>query len=210
MESNLQGKHLARFQRFQQTLDPASQCQLDGLVTLASAAESDPREIEAFRSGLPESVTVALDHVGLEGMPAAVEKNGSGYCLIEAPDGEFPALRMFYTLEGLVERLTKLVGQDVVAYPFFGTPLPISKGPDRFLLLPNDKAVAITKQQHRVDLSEEDVEVEESGYLGPGALSIPAPSYVDDESDESRGVRRVIDVDLADDDEDDDCPDPAS
>ena len=139
---------------------------------------------------------------------AAVERNGSGYCMVEAADGEFADLRLFQTLEGLVHRLTDLEGCDVSVFPFFGTPLPISKGPNRFLLLPNDKAVAITKQQQHVDLSEEDVTVEESGFLGPPALGIQTPEYFDSGNDQP--VRGRLDDSDFDDDEDDDPPAPAS
>jgi hypothetical protein len=148
-----------------------------------------------------------MDRSDLDDMPAAVERNGNGYCMVEAPDGEFPTLRLFHTLEGLVERLTNLDGQDVVVFPFFGTPLPISTGPNRFLLLPNDLAVAITKQQQHVDLSEEDVTVEESGFLGPPALGIQAPEYFNNDDGKVRGT---IDDSDFDDEDDDEPPEPAN
>ena len=75
------------------------------------------------------------------------------------------------------------------------------------MLLSNDKAVTITKRQQRVDLAEEDVTVEESGFLGPPALGIPAPEYFGDGED--RPIRGNLgDSDL--DDEDGDPPAPTS
>lgn len=211
MASSPQEKQQARFERFQKTLDLATQCQLDGSVTLTSAVGSDPREVDAFRRGLSESVLASLDHTDQETVPAAVERNGGGYCMVEAADGEFADLRLFHTLEGLVERLTNLVGCDVSVFPFFGTPLPISQGPDRFLLLPNDKAVAITKQQQHVDLAEEDVTVEESGFLGPPALGIQAPEYSNDDGDDvDQPMRSTLDDNDFDDDEDGFSPEPTS
>jgi hypothetical protein len=58
-------------------------------------------------------------------------------CLFVAPDGEFPRLEVFADLPQLTARMRELEGQDVVALPMYGVPLPITRGPHRFFYLPN-------------------------------------------------------------------------
>jgi hypothetical protein len=98
------------------------------------------------------------------------------YGLVECPDGDWGAMRLFKRVEGLAARVGQLEGEDVVVWAFFGLPLRLTKGPQRYLLLPNGKAIMVPMYEGGpckiVDAGLIDVlEVQEDGYLGPPELA---------------------------------------
>lgn len=98
------------------------------------------------------------------------------YGLVECPDGEWGAMRIFKRVEGLASRVGQLEGEDVVVWAFFGLPVRLTKGPQRYLLLPNGKAVMVPAYEGGptkvVDADLLDtLEIQEDGYLGPPELA---------------------------------------
>jgi len=63
------------------------------------------------------------------------------WCLVVAPEGEFPTLELFADLAGLKARLRELdqLGRSINAFPIFGTPMGFTPGPFRFMYLPDGK-----------------------------------------------------------------------
>jgi hypothetical protein len=61
------------------------------------------------------------------------------FCLMVAPDGEWPFLEIYPDLGSLTNRLRGLEGADMSAFPFFGIPVPFTRGPNRFLQLPDGR-----------------------------------------------------------------------
>jgi hypothetical protein len=126
------------------------------------------------------------------------------FCMVECAEGQFPVLRLFSTLEGLVERMQSLEGRDVAVWPFWGVPLPFSQGPNRVLILPDDQAITIDKRQRVVDIDEDDIILQEDGFLGLPELSIAPPSYVKEDEERAAAMQEAAANAAVDDDEDDD------
>jgi hypothetical protein len=123
-------------------------------------------------AGQDEAAVAAVDEE-----PAAAPQPRYGLC--EAEDGEWAVMRLFKTPEQLARRLGELEGQDTVALPFYGVPLPFTKGPRRFLALPDGGYVTVPlypgEPVKRVEASEVSVPVEPHGYVGPREMAQPAP-----------------------------------
>jgi hypothetical protein len=105
-------------------------------------------------------------------------------CLVVCPDGEYPRLEVFSAIEGLTERMRELEGEDVTAFPFYGVPLPFTRGPHRFVYLPNGQPYPV------FDLSPfgkfvlnptGKSPIDASYYLGPDSLrdAVPATAVID-------------------------------
>jgi len=158
-------------------------------------------------AGLPEATRLALEAAEPQEFELP-EDTVPGFCMVECHEGEFPLLRIFATLEGLVARMAKLEGQDVTVHPFWGIPLPFSTAPNRVLLLPGDKAIGINKSQRPVDVSEKTLEVQEDCFLGMPELSIAPPSYIKEDAARAEALAAAADADDTFDDDDETLSSP--
>lgn len=144
------------------------------------------------------------------------------YFLVESPEGEYPTLRAFRGPKALAARLGSLEGRNIIAWAFYGTHLPLTKGKQRYLLLP-DGVGAIQVPIYAggpaaiVDASLlEDLEMQSDGYLGDPAMFneqaalAPPQSFktVTPVSVKTIPSRDEDDEDDEDDDDDDDEPPP--
>ncbi len=99
------------------------------------------------------------------------------YGVVESPDGEWPVTRLFKTPEGLATHLGRLEGSDTSVACFYGVPLPITKGPQRYLLLPDGANVVEIPLHTTADprvVSADAIRtaaIEENGFLGPPELA---------------------------------------
>lgn len=66
-----------------------------------------------------------------------------GYWIVECVDGEAPKIKNAKTSVALAKYLSSAEGKDVYVFPFYGTALPVTQGPQRYLYLP-DGATAVT------------------------------------------------------------------
>jgi|688.fasta_scaffold173006_4 hypothetical protein len=66
-----------------------------------------------------------------------------GYWIVECADGEAPKIKNVRTSVALAKYLSSAEGKDVYVFPFYGVPLPVTKGPQRYVYLP-DGATALT------------------------------------------------------------------
>lgn len=143
-----------------------------------------------------------VDECWRGGLPT---KNGMRYGLIECLAENRPVMRIFPDPFLLVRRLVELDGQDVTVWMFYGVPLPLTKGPLRYLLLPGaEYALPVVEQAVTTPVRIDTVahlEVESEGYLGPAYLiaSGPAAVIVREPPQRRRTPRRPRDPD--DDDE---------
>jgi hypothetical protein len=110
-----------------------------------AVADQLAAEIDAFDSSSPSASTppaseslhrqaAAAKHVAARKHPVV---NMPEFCLVVAHDGDWPTLDIFSDVESLARRIRSLEGQQVNAFPFFGIPVPFTRGPDRFLQLPS-------------------------------------------------------------------------
>lgn len=99
------------------------------------------------------------------------------WCLCEAVEGEFPVMRVFPELEGLVQALAEREGKLVHVWPMYGLPLQLTQSfiPSngkacRFLRLPNTgKSVLVVKGGSYGlvdDTTTPDIELQQDGWLG--------------------------------------------
>lgn len=94
--------------------------------------------------------------------------------LLEVPDGEFPTVHSFTTLEDLVARLKDVVEEGGSrVFPFRGERLQVSVGPFRHLMLSDSEPIPLFEMP-------EAILADESGYLGdpdddPETLAFESP-----------------------------------
>lgn len=150
-----------------------------------------------------------LARQGLEGLsekPQVEEIDASiaKFHLVECADGEWATVSTFKVPEGMVRRLADLEGQDTNVWAFYGVPLIISRGPQRYVCLPDGKH-AMTVPPYAggpvkiVDITLlTGIKPQDDGYMGPPELAVvhiervpPKPKHVrrgpmgdDDEDDE--------------------------
>lgn len=177
-------------------------------VTPAVVAGDDGDEAAAagrsFVAALPPSLRPALAALAAPDPPpaAAADVPAARYGLVECPDGEWPRLRLFAAAEELARHLGRLDGSDTIAWCFYGVPLFFTRGPRRYLDLPDGRKMRVPRSASepcRVVPAGQAAgrPVEQSGYLGPPELAdvFFAPSSGGPDA-----------ADEADDDADDDDP----
>ncbi len=149
----------------------------------SSVASDDETEGSAFAATLTSAARKALQASGKtpDPSPKAEDLAAPSYCLIEANDGEWPIMRSFNNVKQLAARIRELEGRDVVVWAFYGVLLPLSAGPERYILLPGDKAVSVPLFDGGpvkiVDVATLDgITMEPSGYLGPIELRTAMPT----------------------------------
>lgn len=138
------------------------------------------------------------------------------WCLCEMPEGDFPRVFAYSTLERLAEAIAEREGEETAVWPMYGVPLRITQsmasssrkeGRVRYLLLPNQVAVVISKDfpPKIIDQSllPEHLEIQDEGWLGdPDMLRDQGyfmQGYVEEE-------QFSADPDMDDDDDDDEDP----
>lgn len=99
------------------------------------------------------------------------------YCLVECPSGEWPMLKTYKKAEALARRLSELQKTDTVAWAFYGTPLPFTRLPHRYLRLPGNRQVvsipadAKTLPQRLPVITLPELEDQSDGFIGPPELA---------------------------------------
>ena len=71
------------------------------------------------------------------------------WCLCEVPEGDYPRVRVFPDLENLVRHISRLEGEEVSIWAFYGTPLRITqnspRGGGRYLCVSEQEVVIVPK-----------------------------------------------------------------
>lgn len=174
----------------------------DPVVPLAAPpqeADDDADAFERFAGGLSTAARTALSGLPEPEPPErAVSRSNARYGLLEAHDGDWPVLKLYKKPEAVARRLAALQGKDVVVSVFFGLPLAITRGPQRYLFLPGgEQAIEIPVVEGlptRTVPAEQVAElpVEESGFFGPPELyegksqaePVPVGDHVDAADDD--------------------------
>jgi len=102
--------------------------------------------------------------------PEGAEAPGQYYAVILSPEGDFK-VEEFDALEKLTARLKELVNRDVSVFSFAGVRLNISKPPLRYLLTPWGNMPLF-------DMSTDNLEPDETGYLGVDPVHLEAPPAI--------------------------------
>lgn len=152
-------------------------------VSTDSDAEIDDYEAREgyknFLANLSEATATMLRAQAEEPQTPRVkvlDTESARWHVVETKDGEWPRLRMFRKPADLAAHLQRLEGQDVTVWCFYGLALQITKGPQRYLRLPDGKFLQIPLYENGpcetvTEESLQSVEFEEAGYIGPPELA---------------------------------------
>jgi len=142
-----------------------------------SSLDDDADAFLRFVDALPPSAAKAL--LGEAEAPSyekPVKDTNHRFGLVECVDGEWTVTRTYKKPETLARRLCELDGQDVVVSAFYGIPLTITKGPQRYLMLPGGTQAITIPIVEGLAAPIVDAElvrhlaIEEDGFLGPPEL----------------------------------------
>jgi hypothetical protein len=182
----------AAWDYFSSALTPAARAALSaggGPFAVArqapTAGDDESDAYDTMVNGLTPAAVAALKPQdagrGDEQAVAAEAAESARWGLVESPNGDWAVLRMFKTAEGLARRVGQLAGDDVVVWAFYGVPLVLSRGPQRYLALPGgDRVVKIPLADglpaETVPASAAfGVRPQDDGFLGPTALATGHP-----------------------------------
>lgn len=150
----------------------------------ATPDDEDVAAYNAVLEGLSPLARAALTKTGNYVAPRPVSTDRARYCVVEAFDGDWPRLRVYRTPEAMAKRVQKLLGKDVSVYCYFGIPLKVSVGPDRFVELPNGyQAIdvpAFPGVAPKIREIDTDTVWEERGYVGPSYLATVQPTEAEE------------------------------
>lgn len=170
-------------------------------ATAPALAKADRVSFDSWADDLPANIRADLKDVRLEGMDPRWPREDDRrphYCMMECPDGEYPTLRIFTTVDAMVDRMRTHIEkeEDICLFPFFGIPLPFGKEPHRLLFLPDNRAIPLTKQAEYAPVH--DVPIQEDGFVG---TNWDAAVLIDEDAEREAAMRG--DTDFEDEDEDD-------
>lgn len=144
-----------------------------------SAVVADEDDFEEFSQQLtPATREVIEGTAALISNDEDIAENVPRFCLVESENGEWPRLRICNNAEALVKQMAAVEGKDMTVFPFYGIPLRFSKGPQRYLILPDgETALSIPVVEgakiQRVEAELLGLEVEPNNFVGPPELADP-------------------------------------
>jgi len=197
-------KQLEAWTAFVSNLSPKAKASLDPtaeedvyltpttVAQIPASTEDDNDAYTRFIAKLsPTAKSQLVEPVLVVGPKENVKAGASRWGLVETLDGEWSKLRVFRSAEALVKRLQQLEGKDVVAWCFYGLALPVTKGPQRYLQLPDGQFMQIPLYAGgpATILPTEalgNIIFEETGFLGPPELAETGlPELVEAEESDS-------------------------
>lgn len=129
------------------------------------------------------------------------------YCLVEAHDGEFPLLKVYRNVQGLINRMAELEGKDVTVWPFYGIPIQFSmamKGA-RIIFMPDDQAMTTKPIDNLQTILDSEVPLQEDRFLGDPVLAAALAAVDEDVAREEALAGQVPDPPDEEDENDDDA-----
>jgi len=201
---------------FAKKLSPRARAALMAGSTDLVKADDEAEEYAAWRARLSEGAREKLDESVPQVEKPELDANPNTYqfTLIEHFDGEYPVVRTFKSAELMALHIARLEGQNVTVTAFYGVVMRLTKGPTRYLTMP-DRETALTVPHggfgpsKRVELDLLGcLDVQEDGFLGDPELCEPA-TVVEKCEKQIRDVasrQAAGDEDDEDQDEDDEPP----
>lgn len=114
-----------------------------------------------------------------------------GWWLIEVPDGKLPTVKEYPNEKAVAARISEIDDTDTTVFVLFGARIPITKPPFRCLKLPNGKLVKAFE-----DVPDEDLEIEESGFLGRESMDLVEVMPDDDEDEDQDEDDEELDYEI--------------
>ncbi len=143
---------------------------------LPQAVEPADDDLDDLRSSLGPLARQSLDNMASRESAPEIDPIVARYHLVECPDGEMSHVTSLKTAESLARRIGDLEGEDMEVWAFYGIPMLLSRGPQRYLSLP-DGEHAITIPRGGMPIKTVDITLltsvkgQEDGYLGPPMLA---------------------------------------
>jgi len=94
---------------------------------------------------------------------------GQQFHLVMLPEDGYPQLETFTSVDELIEKIRECFGQEISLFPFMGNYMPITKGPNRYLMTPFGNLPLF------VIPDADEVDIEEHGYVGPDPTTLDPP-----------------------------------
>jgi len=153
----------------------------DAIDPPALPVEDSDVEYSSFVSSLPADVGSEMGREASAGQeePDWGRTIEHHWCLCEMPEGDFPRVFAFPSLQRLTEAIAKREGQETAVWPMYGIPLRLTKPANnpkqpvsatRYLLLPNQLAAVVSSVEpyQLVDqiILPESLETQDEGWLG--------------------------------------------
>lgn len=152
----------------------------EALQPVTTGVEDSELEFKAFLSKLPLEIAEQLGEVRQDSEDTPWSKGiAHSWCLCDMPEGEFPRVYVYNSLQGLVEAVVKREGQETAVWALYGVPLRLTKAVVqgdkrvRYLLLPGQHAAVVSERipYNLVAQSAlpDNLELEDTGWLGDPA-----------------------------------------
>lgn len=146
---------------------------------LKSQLGEEHDDFATYRDSLSPDTLRQLDELVPAAQDAVPDPDVTAACfgMVEAENGEWAKMRLFRDAEGLAFRLAEQEGKDIVVWCFYGIPLKLSRGPQRYLMLPDGQSavkipMGCVGSVEFVDGSFLDgFEMQDDGFIGPPQLA---------------------------------------
>ncbi len=149
--------------------DKLSRKALDALTrkTVTSCLSIPETDFFEFCAGLSSPTRTALFLLSQKDTEQEEPTASQRYHLIVYPDGEWPFVTAHNKPESLAKSFAKYLETDVIVKVFYGSLLQFTKGPDRWILLPDDTAILASKKPKRIPVSDlPTLEIQDDDHLG--------------------------------------------
>jgi len=94
---------------------------------------------------------------------------GQSFHLVKLPEDGYASIDTYESLDDLIAAIRDALGQEVSLFPFMGNYMPITKGPNRYLMTPfGNLPLFVIPDAAEVD-------VETHGYVGPDPTTLDPP-----------------------------------
>lgn len=179
----------------------AYKAQVPGLAELLQrtppVVEDETLEYRQLADQLPEDIADWLrtepPPEGTQDWSQVIEHH---WCLCDMPEGDFPRVHLYTTIQGLTEAIARREGQETAVWAMYGVPLrltkPVTTGDgqkSRYLLLPNQLAAVVSTHIPFRFLEQsqlpENLETEDEGWLGDAAYRATQQFFSEGYTEES-------------------------
>ncbi len=186
-KKNFEAVRTERWHQLVGKLSPASQAALSGQVdTRNEEARTYDKLLEGLSTDAREALTPSNRMADIVVQPDAPADRHANYVLIEQIEGDWIKLKVYKKPQDMVKRIDDLEksNPDSCVFALYGMHLPITKSPDRMLILPNDTVLRV-KTGKFVRSIDGPLRIQDDGFLGPDDMAVvEKPHNEDDETED--------------------------
>lgn len=168
------------------SLSPTAQAAIAGAANKSQTDEQ--RAYQGLLSGLSddarEGMTPSTKVADVVVYPDAPPDRNANYILVEQIEGDWIKIKSFKKPQELARRISELEksNPDSCVFAIYGMHLPMTKSPDRMLILPNDTVMRI-KNGKFVRALDGPLNFQDDGFLGLEEMAPVETPLVDDDEE---------------------------